>query len=82
MCRKRPWKRPRRSDVPFAGATYVLGFPDVFVPGVFDVVGAAQQLMHIGISAAHVVEWLFAIHLMQRRDLHSLARARLAMQGL
>ncbi|GFR49043.1 hypothetical protein Agub_g11067 [Astrephomene gubernaculifera] len=55
----------------YAGATYVSCFPDIYAPGYFDHVGAAQQLMHLGVAGAHAVEWLFAIHMVQRRRLHA-----------
>ncbi|KAG2436098.1 hypothetical protein HYH02_011609 [Chlamydomonas schloesseri] len=51
----------------YGGAVYTASFPDVFAPGVFDLVGSAQQLMHLAIAGAHVIEWLFAIHMYQRR---------------
>ncbi|EFJ47405.1 hypothetical protein VOLCADRAFT_92076 [Volvox carteri f. nagariensis] len=50
----------------FGGVTYVVSFPDIYAPGVFDIVGAAQQLMHLAIAGAHAIEWLFVIHMYQR----------------
>ncbi|KXZ54596.1 hypothetical protein GPECTOR_4g661 [Gonium pectorale] len=50
----------------YGGVSYVLSYPDIYAPGVFDIVGAAQQLMHIAISGATALEWLFVIHMYQR----------------
>ncbi|GLI59941.1 hypothetical protein VaNZ11_001991 [Volvox africanus] len=50
----------------YGGLTYVLSFPDIYAPGVFDIVGSAQQLMHLAIAGAHAIEWLFVIHMYQR----------------
>ncbi|KAG2426306.1 hypothetical protein HXX76_013063 [Chlamydomonas incerta] len=51
----------------YGAAVYTSSFPDVYAPGLCDLVGSAQQLMHLAIAGAHVVEWLFAIHMYQRR---------------
>lgn len=51
----------------YGGVTYVASFPDVYAPGMFDIVGAAQQLMHMAIVGAHALEWLFVIHMFHRR---------------
>ncbi|KAG2490726.1 hypothetical protein HYH03_010882 [Edaphochlamys debaryana] len=48
-------------------ATYVASFPDVWAPGRFDLVGAAQQHMHVAIVGTHALEWLFLIHMFQRK---------------
>ncbi|GLC33524.1 hypothetical protein PLESTB_000084300 [Pleodorina starrii] len=50
----------------YGGVTYVMSFPDIYAPGLFDLVGAAQQLMHLAIAGAHALEWLFVIHMFQR----------------
>ncbi|GIL83218.1 hypothetical protein Vretimale_11265 [Volvox reticuliferus] len=52
----------------YGGVTYVMSFPDIYAPGVFDIVGSAQQLMHLAIAGAHSIEWLFVIHMYQRTN--------------
>lgn len=46
----------------YGAVVYVWCFPDKYAPGMFDYVGSAQQLMHLGVMGAHMCEWLFLWH--------------------
>lgn len=47
------------------GWVFASGFPEKYVPGVFDLIGFSHQLMHVAVIGAHVLEYLFVWKLHQ-----------------
>jgi adiponectin receptor len=43
----------------FGAWAFAVGFPQVYAPGRFDLVGHSHQVMHVTVVVAHVLEYLF-----------------------
>lgn len=49
-------------------------FPERLAPGVFDLIGASHQLMHVAMWVGHVLQYLFVWEMHSRRGLASVER--------
>jgi len=49
------------------GWAYAHSFPQKYFPGVFDLVGASHQLMHLAVIGAHILDYLFVWEMFCRR---------------
>lgn len=48
------------------GWVFAAGFPEKHFPYMFDLIGFSHQLMHVAVTVAHVLEYLFVWQLYQQ----------------
>ena len=54
------------SSVSAGSWCFARGFPECYVPGVFDLIASSHQLMHLGAMAGHIGEFYFILHMYRR----------------